>query len=84
MTCLPPDVVKEAGHPTKKHLRLGQSRFSKPEDSTIICGECGMRGHNKRTCNIRQMLANKESMLDVTKESISNIDNIILPPPDIL
>jgi hypothetical protein len=43
-----------------------------------------MRGHNKRTYTKRQILAKKESTSDVTKETSKKIENIILPPPDIL
>jgi MULE transposase domain len=47
-----PEVVqRQPGRPATKRLRLGRSRFSKPEDSPIICSVCNKRGHNKRSCN---------------------------------
>jgi hypothetical protein len=55
--CLAPEVVPcQAGRPSTKRLRLDKSRFSNPEESTIVCGLCGKRGHNKQTCLRRQNL----------------------------
>jgi len=45
---------------TKQRIR-NRSRFaSNPENSPIVCGRCGMSGHNKRTCLAREAQAGRK------------------------
>ncbi|KAH6564376.1 hypothetical protein BASA50_003943 [Batrachochytrium salamandrivorans] len=50
-TLQPPNVVKKAGRPRKVRLR---SRGEVDDDDRYACKECGLLGHNVRTCNRRQ------------------------------
>jgi hypothetical protein len=77
-----PEVVqRQPGRPATKRLRLGRSRFSKPEDSPIICSVCNKRGHNKRSCNARQNAITTTSISDQFQEAF---ENITLPPSDVM
>ena len=53
------------GRPKTKRLRK-RSRFAEPvEESPIVCGTCGLRGHNKRTCERRQNMSEEGANEDV-------------------
>ena len=46
----PPVVNKrQPGRPKEKRIR-NRSEYLAPEDSPVVCGNCGRRGHNRRTC----------------------------------
>ncbi|KAI2496808.1 hypothetical protein MHU86_13072 [Fragilaria crotonensis] len=40
---------RQAGRPKENRIRH-RSECIRPEDSKIKCGQCGQKGHNKRTC----------------------------------
>ena len=58
-----PPIVRgrQAGRPPEKRIRH-RSECIRPEDSKIKCGQCGQKGHNKRTCK------NKEVNLSLWKK----------------
>jgi hypothetical protein len=82
VTCLPPAVVtRQAGCPVTKRIRVDRCRFSKPEDSTIVCNLCGKIGHNRRTYLARQTFTTNEKM---SNDNESPNDYLQLPPADVL
>lgn len=57
-TTLPPIPItkRTSGHPRKIRLRK-HSRFAyEPENLNITCSNCGQKGHNVRTCLLRQSI----------------------------
>lgn len=55
-----PLTKRTSGRPKKQRFRK-RSRWShEPEKSTVRCSECGMSGHNKKTCAARKRQAEED------------------------
>ncbi|KAG7367629.1 MULE transposase domain containing protein [Nitzschia inconspicua] len=59
---LPPNgarsILDDNGKPKRVRLRL-RSRFAhEPEKSPIVCSRCHQRGHNVKTCELREQIRN--------------------------
>jgi hypothetical protein len=51
-----PPIVRggQAGRPPEKRIPH-RNECIRPEDSKIKCGQCGQKGHNKRTCKNQEV-----------------------------
>jgi hypothetical protein len=59
----PPDdalLTRSPGRPAKKRLRSRSRWANEPSKSPITCARCGKRGHNVRTCLIREKMEGGE------------------------
>jgi hypothetical protein len=69
---LKPPIVhgQQARHPPEKRI-CHQSKCNRPEDSQIKCGQCGQKGHNKRTCKNQEVdfVFVKERMISPVKST---------------
>jgi hypothetical protein len=88
ISCLPPEVVlRRPGRPITKRLRIGRSKYSNPGESSIICGICKGRGHNKRTCLARNKATTSTTITKTTPppvvdEFATAFEHIELPVAD--
>lgn len=48
------------GRPRKRRLRARSKWALEPEKSPILCSRCGKRGHNVRTCMVREYMEEEE------------------------
>ena len=67
---LPPTYSnkRRTGRPKKVRLRKRSRRAHEPDKSNISCSRCHQRGHNVRTCLVREALARESGEV--------NVDNI--------
>jgi hypothetical protein len=55
-----PCTQRSSGRPKKKRFRKRSKWAHEPENSNIKCSECGLPGHNKRTCEARKHLMEED------------------------
>jgi len=65
---LPPDpnLKRASGRPKKKRLRKRPRTACNPEESPIVCKRCGVRGHNRMTCERREAIEREQIEKGVT------------------
>lgn len=56
-----PLTKRSSGRPKKQRFRKRSRWAHEPEKSTIRCSECGMSGHNKKTCAARKHQAEEDA-----------------------
>jgi hypothetical protein len=66
---------KSPGRPTKKRLRKRSRWADEPTKSPITCARCGKKGHNKRTCLIREKLEEQQQLEEEKEDKTKDNDN---------
>ena len=75
-TTLPPKSTdkRRTGRPKKRRIRKRSRWAHEPEKSNIICSRCRQRGHNVRTCLLREELARNGTSDPFDIDNIQELD----------
>jgi MULE transposase domain/SWIM zinc finger len=75
---LPPTSLntRSTGRPKKVRLRKRSRWAHEPDKSNISCKRCHQRGHNVRTCLVREALARQSGKVNGTTEGALENDSI--------
>jgi hypothetical protein len=86
---LPPTPLlkRSTGRPPKKRIRKRSRWAHDPERSIVVCSRCKKRGHNVRTCLVREAMANSAASVSQGGGNGTNgtgvAEQVVLPELDL-